>query len=568
MLRELRIENLLLIERAELKLGPGLNVLTGETGAGKTVLAHSLDLLMGGKAKKGIVRPGTAEAWVEGVFDLPAGWREEPDLAEILERLPADAEELILGRRVSASGRTSAFVGGRAASAGDLQTLATRLIAFYGQHEHRRLTIGAAQTAMVDAAGGPEQADRLARYRDAWSAHRRVAADLEELEGRDRARERDLDLHRFELEEIEAAAPTAGEKEPLEEERARLRHAEGLRDAAAAAAARLRGDGLGEADGAAGELARARDSLGAVRGVDPELDRLADRAESLALELDDVGVELRSYLEAVAVDPERLTALDERLELLDRLERKHGGSIESVLAHAEWCREEIARLEGGEAREAELRELLDRSTKDLLAAAEGLSAGRRAAADGLAARITVDLADLAMAGATLTIELPAQAGPGPDGLGPSGREAAEFMLAPNPGMESQPLRDSASGGELSRVMLALAGSGAAAGGDGRTLVFDEIDAGIGGNTAGAVGDRLRDVAAGRQVIAITHLPQVAARAADHFAITKDVDTEPATARVAALTGDELIDEIRRMMGASAGDETATRPAPELIAANR
>ncbi|MDQ2622938.1 MAG: DNA repair protein RecN, partial [Actinomycetota bacterium] len=520
MLRELRIENLLLIERAELNLGPGLNVLTGETGAGKTVLAHSLDLLMGGKARKGILRPGTEEAWVEGVFDLPPEWRTDPGLAEILERLPADADELVLGRRVSGSGRTSAFVGGRAASAGDLQVLANRLLAFYGQHEHRRLTIGSVQTGMVDGAGGPGHADLVAGYRTAWNEHRRIGTELEELLGRDRARERDLDLHRFELEEIEAAAPVAGEKDALETERTKLRNAEGLREAASGAVARLRGDGFGASDGAAGELARARDALGPVRDIDPELESLAARVESLALELEDVGVELGGWLETIEADPERLAFLEERIDLLDRLERKHGGSIDSVLAHAEWCREEISRLETGATREEDLREELEQASRKLEEAASRLTESRAREATKLAGRITADLADLAMAGATLTIELR----PVPEGPGPSGAESAEFMLATNPGMEAQPLRDSASGGELSRVMLALAASGAGTWEEGRTLVFDEIDTGIGGNTAGAVGDRLRDVAANRQVIAITHLPQVAARAATHFSVTKDVGT--------------------------------------------
>lgn len=564
MLRELRIENLLLIERAELNLGAGLNVLTGETGAGKTILAHSLDLLMGGKARKGILRPGATEAWVEGVFDLPTGWEDEPDLVEILDRLPADTEELVLGRRVSDSGRTSAFVGGRAASASDLQTLATRLLAFYGQHEHRRLTIGSVQTAMVDGAGGPEHAAILESYRRAWAEHRRVEGELEELVGRDRARERDLDLHRFELEEIEAAAPEAGEKEPLEAERTKLRHAEQLREAASDAAHRLRGDGAGGSDGATGELARARDAIAPLRGVDPELDGLADRVESVALELEDVGIELGAWLDTIAADPERLAFVGERLDQLDRLERKHGGSIEAVLAHAEWCREEIRRLEDGESREAALREALEDARADLEARASELTAARRRAADALADRITSDLGDLAMPGAVLTVELRAD----PEGPGPSGAESADFMLASIPGVEPQPLRDSASGGELSRVMLALAASGAGTGDGGRTLVFDEIDAGIGGKTAGAVGDRLREVAGGRQVIAITHLPQVAARADTHFSVTKDAGTTPATARVASLSGDELVDEITRMMGAAAGDETATRHATELIAANR
>lgn len=560
MLRELRIENLLLIERAELQLGPGLNVLTGETGAGKTVLAHSLDLLMGGKARKGIVRPGAEEAWVEGVFDLPQAWREEPELAEILDRLPAGSEDLVLGRRVSAAGRTSAFVGGRAASAQDLHVITKRLLAFYGQHEHRRLTIGSAQLAMVDGAGGEAQTKRLDEYRAVWREHSLVAAELDELVNRDQARERDLDLHRFELEEIDAAAPRPDEKEELEVERERLRHAEGLRLASTDAAARLKGDESGE--GAAGDLARASTELGAVRGVDAGLDALAERVESLLLEAEDIGVELRSYVESIEADPERLAEIEERLDLLDRLERKHGGSIEKVLEHAAWCRAEIERLEGGESREMELRARAGELAAALDDAASRLTAGRADAAAELSDTVTKELADLAMAGATLEVELREL----PGGPGPSGAETVEFMLAPNPGMEAQPLRDSASGGELSRVMLTLAGTGS---GDlERALIFDEIDAGIGGNTATAVGERLRSVARRRQVIAITHLPQVASKADTHFSVEKDVSTETATATVTALTGEQLVDEIRRMMGAESGDEAATRHARELVASNR
>lgn len=560
MLRELRIENLLLIERAELQLGPGLNVLTGETGAGKTVLAHSLDLLMGGKAKRGIVRPGADEAWVEGVFDLPADWAGEPGLGEILDRLPAGSDELVLGRRVSAGGRTSAFVGGRAATAADLRILTERLLAFYGQHEHRRLTIASAQLAMVDGAGGQSQTRRLNAYREAWQEQRRARAELDDLLSRDQARERDLDLHRFELEEIDAAGPRPEEKAELEAERDRLRHAEGLRLAADGAALRLKGDENGE--GAAAGLAAASTGLGAVTGVDSELDQLAARVESLVLEAEDVGAELRSYLDGIAADPERLAEIEMRLDQLDRLERKHGGSIEKVLEHAEWCRAEIDRLEGGESRERELQDELASLDEVLGKAGADLSAGRSAAARELSDAVTSDLSDLAMNGATLEVELREV----PDGAGPSGAETVEFMLAPNPGMEARPLRDSASGGELSRVMLALAGLGS--GEDRRTLIFDEIDAGIGGNTATAVGERLRTVATGRQVLAITHLPQVASRADTHFTIEKELGSDTASASVRNLKGDDLVDEIRRMMGAGSGDEAATRHARELVASRR
>lgn len=559
MLRELRIENLLLIERAELRLGSGLNVITGETGAGKTVLAHSLDLLMGGKARKGIVRAGAAEAWVEGVFDLPPEWKSDEQLAELLDRIPAGSDEVVLGRRVSESGRTSAFLGGRSASAADLQLLSNRLIAFYGQHEHRRLTIGAAQLGMVDSSAGPGQAGLLDRYREVWVEYNGLQRELDEILGRDQARERDLDLNRFELDEIDAASLEVDEKTGLLGERDRLRHVEALREAASGASERLRGNE--DVDGASGLVVRARDLLEAARGVDPELDDLTSRVESLALEIEDVGTELGSYLGGIEAEPEKLAWLEERLDLIDRLERKHGGSIESVLAHADWCRAEIRLLEGGETRELELRAGIESAKAALNEAAGELGEAREKAAKELAGRVSRDLEDLAMPGAVLTIDFT----PHPEGPGPSGAESVEFMLAPNPGMPAQPLRDTASGGELSRVMLAIAAGGA---GGMSTLVFDEIDAGIGGNTAGAVGDRLRDVAESRQVIAITHLPQVASRASTHFSIEKRTAAGCVTASVNLLENDEVIGEVRRMMGAGEADDAATQHARELVSANR
>ncbi len=559
MLRELRIENLLLIEKAELRLGPGLNVLTGETGAGKTVLAHSLDLLMGGKAKKGIVRPGAPEAWVEGVFDLPPEWNEDEELTELLDRIPAGSEEIVLGRRVSEGGRTSAFVGGRSATASDLQMLGSRLLAFYGQHEHRRLTIGSSQLAMVDSAAGLKQQERLSSYETTWNRYRELSSRIAELRGREAARERDLDLLRFELDEIEAANLTDGEKDGLLEERDRLRHVEGLREAAGGAGERLRGDE--DADGAAGLLAGARDLLSGLRGVDPVLDELGGRVENLALEAEDVGVELGRYLSSIEADPGRLAGLEERLELIDRLERKHGGTTAQVLAHGERCREEIERLENGETEEAEIEAELEQVEARLSEQAEALGEARRKAAHDLAGAVTSDLAELAMEGAELSIEIR----PEPGGPGAHGGESVEFMLAPNPGVPPRPLRDTASGGELSRVMLALAASGT---GDRRTLVFDEIDAGIGGNTAGSVGDRLRRVAKGRQVFAITHLPQVASRADNHFSVEKLTGNSGVTATVRFLDGDAVVAEIRRMMGAGEGDEAATLHARELVTANR
>jgi DNA repair protein RecN (Recombination protein N) len=556
MLRELRIENLLLIERAELRLGQGLNAITGETGAGKTVLAHSLDLLMGGKARPQIVRPGAGEAWVEGAFDLPAGLLEEPEMAELAERLPEGAEEIVLGRRVSAAGRTSAFVAGRAATAADLKLLGGRLLAFYGQHEHRRLTISSAQMDVLDGFAGEGQLRLRERYREAHRECLRLAATLDELRERDGTRERDLDLFRYELAEIEEVGPDPVEWEGLATERERLRHAEGLREAAAAAHAAAAGADE-DGGGAAGALAQAEARLQATAGVDPALDSIAECLGALALELGDAAAGLRDYAEGVEADPARLAAVEERLDALDRLQRKHGGSVESVLAHAQRCREQIARLEGAEERGAEAQAALAEAHARREKLAAELSAARAKAASPLEKKVAKELEQLAMPGASLEVVLE----PNPDGFEAGGAESVELRIAPNPGIDAAPLRDAASGGELSRVMLALCGLQDAGAGAG-TLVFDEIDAGVGGNTARIVGERLRALGDGRQVICITHMPQVASLAATHFRLEKDIEGERATATVQRLDGEGVVEEIRRMLGGGAG--AADRHARELL----
>jgi len=557
-LRELRIENLLLIERAELRLGEGLNAITGETGAGKTVLAHSLDLLMGGKARPQIVRPGAEEAWVEGVFDLPAGLLAEPELAEITERLPEDAEEVVLGRRVSASGRTSAFIGGRAASASDLKLLGRQLLAFFGQHEHRKLTIASAQMEVLDGFVGVDHLKLRESYRETHRECLRLEAELAELRERDGSRERDLDLFRYELSEIEEVGPDPTEEAELNAERERLRHAEGLREAAGGA--REAAIGAEEDGGAAAGLVRAESLLQGVGGVDADLDALATRLSAVAIELGDLAGELHTYIDGLESDPGRLASVEERLDALDRLQRKHGGSVESVLAHAEHCRAEIARLESAKERGAEAEAALAEAETARSKLAAKLSKARAKAAAPLEHDAAQELERLAMPGAKLEVVLEAH----PDGFGLSGAETVELRLAPNPGLEPAALRDAASGGELSRVMLALSGIGGAAGAN--TLIFDEIDAGVGGKTARAVGERLRALGEGRQVICITHLPQVASLAGTHFTLEKDVSGDRATASVRRLDGEGVVEEIRRMLGGERSDDAATRHARELLAA--
>jgi len=565
MLLELRVENLLLIERAELRLGPGLIAITGETGAGKTVLAHALDLLLGGRPRSGIVRPGAREAYVEGVFELPPRVLEGDALADLRERLDADAEEVVLGRRVGAEGRTRAFVQGRAATAADLRELGGRLLAFYGQHEHRRLTVASAQLEVLDAFCG---ADHLAR-RERYAARHRDAAGLRrrlgELRARAGALDRDRDLLAFEIEEIEELDPSAEDERALTAERERLSRLDALRAAAGSGAEALAPEGV-DGSGAALALAEAERLADGVAGVDPQLDAFTERLRALRLEAEDLGAELRSYANALEAEPGRLEEVEARLDGYERLERKHGGSVEAVLAHADRCRAERDRLESTEgdlertgaelaAAEAEEREL-----------AGALGAARRKAAPRLAKAVLGELRQLAMEDASFEVRVEER-----EELGATGGDRVELSVAPNPGVPAGPLREIASGGELSRVMLGLM-SVANAGGAG-TLVFDEVDAGVGGQTARAVGERLRGLSEGRQVLCITHLPQIASLADAHFRIEKDATGDAPTggqagtrATVESLAGPEVVAELCRMLGADSSDAGARRHAEELLAA--
>jgi len=554
MLLELRVENLLLIRRTELRLGAGLNVITGETGAGKTVLAGALDLLLGGKPATGIVRPGAEEAWVEGVFELPEGLLDAPELADLRERVPEGSEEIVLGRRVSAGGRTSAFVQGRSATAGDLKELGSRLMSFLGQHEHRKLTVAAAQLEVLDA----PHAELRDAYAEAYEHAQACRRELAGLRDRAGARERDLDLLVFEIGEIEELEPTEAEHTSLSAERDRLRHLEALRSAAGGAGEALAPE-AGEPAGAAGLLASAEALAEGPEGVDPALDALAARLRELRIEAEDVAAELRRYREGLEGEPGRLETVEARLEAYDRLLRKHGGSVASVLEHLERCVAERDRLAGAEEAAEELQAALEEAAERESRLAGELSEARRAAIPALEERVLAELAGLALEDATFTAELRPR-----EELGPQGAESVELMLAANRGVPPAPLREAASGGELSRVMLAL--FGVASAGGGQTLVFDEVDAGVGGQTANAVGERLQALGAERQVLCITHLPQVAALAKRHFRIEKLSEGDLARTEVDLLDGDGVVDELCRMMGAGEGDAGARRHARKLLAA--
>jgi DNA repair protein RecN (Recombination protein N) len=556
-LLELRIQNLLLIEHAELRPGRGLSAITGETGAGKTVLAHAFDLLLGGRPRPGIVRPGAADAYVEGVFELPPGLLNDPELEDLRERIEEDPTEIVLARRVTAEGRTRAFVQSRSATAGDLQALGPRLVAFFGQHEHRRLTVGSAQLALLDGFCGRAHLATKTELAAEHARVREIEQELHELRERAGTRDRDLDLLAFEIEEIDALGPSAEDKAELLAERERLRRVDALMVAAGGGGEAIVPEG---GEGGVAELLAAAEGLAqAVAGVDPELDALAERLAALRLEAEDLGGELRRYAAGLESDPVRLQQVEERLDLYERLERKHGGSVRAVLTHREHCMAERERLQRAEVEteraEAELARA--RAKRDELAAS--LTASRREEAPRLAARVREELDGLAMEGASFEVLLEPR-----EEIGPGGAERVEMALAPNPGVPAAPIRDAASGGELSRVMLAL--MTVAGLGDSRTLVFDEVDAGVGGQTARAVGERLRALGDDRQVLCITHLPQIAALASTHFRIEKSASHSTALTTVEALEGEGVIEELMRMLGAETTDRGARRHARELLAA--
>jgi DNA repair protein RecN (Recombination protein N) len=546
MLLELAVQDLLLIEEARLELVPGLNVITGETGAGKTVLAHALDLLLGGRARPGIVRPGAAEAYVEGVFELPDGLHNE--------QLPADATELVLARRVGADGRTRAYLAGRSITVAELRELAGELLSFYGQHEHRRLMLGAAQLEILDASCGVEQAARRAAAAAAATAVSEAHAELERLARLAGDRERQLDLLAFELEEIEQVEPAEQERDALSAERDRLRNAEGLRAAAWAAQQALADDDTGGLRA----LLSCQASLEAASPLDQGLAQLAERSRAVAIEAQDLLSEIARYGDLLEAQPDRLEAVEERLAAITRLERKYGGSVTAVLAHAARCRERRDELAGAEVAMESARARLEAVQAEQTAIHAELTAARRSAAPQLAQAVRERLAELAMGEASFEVSLQ------PCAPGRTGAEHVQFEIAPNPGVPAAALREIASGGELSRVMLALLS--AAHGGGVATLVFDEIDAGIGGHTARAVGEQLRALAQGRQILAITHLPQVAAFAARHFTIAKDLSAAPTRATVTRLASEEVVGELVRMLGADAADAGARRHAKELLRA--
>jgi DNA repair protein RecN (Recombination protein N) len=540
-LLELHIAGLGVIEDLDLDLHPGLNVLTGETGAGKTMVTVGLALALGGRASASFVREGAGKAGVQARFRSAS----TPATAEWIED-----GELVLARSVGADGRSSARIGGQIVPVSALAGVAPDLAEVHGQHQAQRLLAPAEQTGFLDRFAGAEHVRTVERHRTVFERLRAVRRRLDELDREEREREREKDLLAYQVREIETAGVSPGETESLRHEESRLANAERLMDRATQAEQALSGDG-----GAVESLAAAAAALRDAASVDEEARELSSRVTALAEEAADVAREVRDWRERVRADPERLAEVNERMQALAQLERKYGEGEEGVLAYRDQARERLAALEGAgterDALAAEADELA--ATAGTLAAK--LTEARRAAAPRLAAAIEAELHELGMQGAAVEVAIREQAEPAP-----LGAERAELLFSAGPGQPPLPLVKGASGGELSRTMLACR-SVLADLDEVPTLVFDEVDAGIGGRAGLAVGRRLARLAATRQVLVVTHLPQIACFADRHVRVAKD----GGTATIEVLGDDERIAEISRMLSGLPDSESAASHAEELLA---
>jgi DNA repair protein RecN (Recombination protein N) len=438
----------------------------------------------------------------------------------------------------------------------ELRDIGARLVSFYGQHEHRKLTLAASQLQILDGLCGPQQALRLRACAEAFAEVKRLEEELERLAELTSARERELDLLEFELGEIDSVDLQEREHEELLAARERLRRLDALLSAAGAGAEALAPEGSVEAVGATQLMAAAAARIDALAGVDGRLDALAERLRALVVESGDLAAELRGYGEGLGGEEISLEELEGRLAAIEHLVRKHGGSVRAVLDYAAAARARREELAGVEVALAHSEERLQKAQGALQEHVLALRQARAATAPELARAVGAQLASLQMGEATFEVLLTERE------PGSAGGDGVEFLIAPNPGVAAGPLREIASGGELSRVMLALMSVANASATD-ATLVFDEVDAGIGGHTARAVGERLRELGEGRQVLCITHLPQIASLGDRHFSIVKDTSADPTLTTVVQLDEPEVVSELVRMLGAEDGDSTARRHARDL-----
>ncbi len=567
MLRELRIKNLAVIEEATVPFAPGLNVLTGETGAGKSILIDALLLLLGGRAQPELIRTGADGARIEAVFDVDP----RSPVARLLDEagtLPDDGQ-LILKRELQRSGRSRAFVNDSPCTLALLERIGVHLVELHGQGEHQLLLQTGRQLDLLDQyAAAVHEREAVAELVGEWQSARQELDRLRESE-RDRAQREDL--YRFQLGEIDGARLQPGEEEDLKAERRRLQHAERLAEGLNRLLASLYDD----RDSALARFHQAAQTLADLGKIDPDLAAPAEDLAAARVHLEEAVGATRSLRDRISADPGRLEEIDARLDLLTKLKRKYGESVDAILSHREKIAGELMRLERHDETVTALEARLDQMASRAAAAALALSARREEAARRFERLVQKEIRGLGMEKAVFRVSLRREPGAtggltaGESGwrITPRGVDQAEFLLSANPGEEPKPLTRVASGGELSRTMLGLKVILASAD---RTpsLVFDEVDAGIGGRIADVVGQTLRRTAAGRQVLCVTHLPQIAAYGHHHLLITKSVRGARTLTSVSPLDDRQRVEELARMLGGEQVTETARRHAKSLYAEAR
>lgn len=554
MLKYLKISNMAVVANAELSFGPGLTLLTGETGAGKSILVDALGLLAGGRASSELIRTGETQVVVEAVL-------EGSGLAARLgdHGLPVEADEVVVRREFGDSGRGRATLNGALVPIGVLREVLEPGLEILGQLDQRGLLLPETHVELLDAhAGLLEEADRVATlFAELASAE----AALQKLREGRRELERRIEMLEFQAREIDQARLAAGEEESLRRDKARQANADKLAQLSSEAFALLYED----EQAVAPRLRQALRRIDQLAQLDPVFTPHVEAGSTLRAQVEELSIALRDYREGLSVEPGRLDEIESRLALIERLKRKYGASLEDVIDFGARCHRELAELASPEERAASLEEALARARRGFLDAAASLSRKRRAAARELEARLVSELAELAMEKARFEVRFEPER---PDHETPAtwsshGLERAEFLLSPNPGEELRPLARIASGGELSRVLLALESVGSRRGAA-RTLVFDEVDAGIGGRVAEVVGRKLRGLAARHQVLCVTHLPQIAAQAETHYVVTKRVERNRTIATVTAVSGTERVEELARMLAGETITESARRHAREML----
>jgi len=553
MLTELVVQNFAIIDRLQVPFGPGFNVLTGETGAGKSIIIDAVGLLLGDRARPDLIRTGEDEATVEGRFDVTA----QPEMQTELRVAGFEIDgELVVKRVVTRAGKNRVYLNGSLARLGQLQELTESLVNIYGQHEHQALQRTEAHLALLD--GFAETSEALSLYAGHYAEVRELQQRRDGLQQATRERSQRLDFLQFQLREIDAANLQAGEDEELERERRLLLAGEKLTSAVNGGYQVLyAGDGA-----VCEQLERVAADLEGVAQVEARLGDVGVSVRNALLGLEDAALELRDFSREIDFEPGRQEEVEQRLVQLAELKRKFAPTLVEILARREQLVTELAELENAGELCEELGEVLRRQEEALQRAGEKLSALRQEAATRLAASVEQELAELALGQAKLEVRFFALDEPGPHGL-----ERVEFYLSPNPGEELRPLAWIASGGELSRIMLAMRRVAPDADQAG-TLIFDEVDAGVGGQAATAIGEKLRTVGEGRQVLCITHLPQVAAFADAHYRVEKMVDQGRTFTALVFLNDEMRVQEMARMLGGAKVTEQTLDHARELIATSR